>query len=324
MITRSDIAAHLEQSIRTGFLVGAKNYSPLRKAFTREAPSDGAFELYGDMGALPWPNQNSGKAGLGGTDARTGAPKVNSINAGEQVIVVGGEEKSLMVHNLDWEIVIGVTHNAINDDRAGDLESWARGASINFERHKDYLCFDALNNGAATTKYGACYNGLSFFNDAHIDPGALYQTGQDNAFAVALSLDNFETVKVAASKFRDGRGQPSGFTHSLLIVPPDLQRTAAQITGNLQDYGTADRAINPYAGEIQKLVAPGGWLDTTAWFLLDISQPQKPINLQMRKNPELIIWDDNAAGDGGVRYFKWHARYAVFYGDWRLAAQGNT
>jgi len=324
MITRKDIAAHLERNIRTGFLLGARDYQPLRRAFAAETTSDGAFETYADMGTVPWPTQNAGKKGPGGKDARTGAPVVNKLNAGQQVTIVGGEEKSLIVYNLDWEITIGVTHNAINDDRAGDLEAWARSAAINFERHMDFVCFDALNNGGSTAAYGACYNGLAFFNNAHVDPGAEYQTAQDNAYALALSLDNFETVKVAAAKFRDGRGQPVGLNHNLLIVPPDLERVAAQIAMNREAYDTGNREMNPYAGSVRLLVAPGGWLDTTAWFAVDPNLPQKPINLQIRQRPDLVVWDDFMAGDGGVRYYKWHARYAVFYGDWRLAVQGNT
>ena len=301
MINRSDIAIHLEKSIRTGFLVGKKDYSPLRSAFTKEVPSDGAFETYGDMGATPWPYQNSGKPGPGGTDGRLGVPNVNQLTSGGQIQIIGGIEKGMMVYNIDWEIAIGITHNAIDDDRVGDIEAWAKSAGANFEKNLDYLSFDALENGEATTKYGACYDGLSLFNDSHVDKNAEYTTTQDNKYALALSLDNFETVSVAASKFLNDKGKPVGLNHNLLIVPKDLNRIATQIVGNPQDYATSDRALNPYAGEIKKLVAPGSWIGSTAWFLVDPSLPQKPINIQMRKQPELIIWDDNNAGDGGHR-----------------------
>lgn len=323
MINRSDIALHLEQSIRTGFLVGKKEYQPVSKPFVRETPSDGAFETYGDMGATPWPVGNAGKQGAQGVDPRLKVPKVNQMTGATQIQILGGEEKGLIVYNVDWEVAIGITHDAIDDDRIGDLATWAQTAGGNFERHKDFLVFDALANGASTTKYGAGYDNLSFFNNAHKDPGATYQTAQSNVFALALSLDNFETVKVAASKFLNGIGQPVGLSHNLLVVPPDLERTAVQITGNPYDYATALRAINPYSGGIKPLVAPGGWLGTTKWFLIDTSLPQKPIMLQLRKNPELTITDDELTGDGGVRYYKWHARYSVFYGDWRLAVKGN-
>jgi phage major head subunit gpT-like protein len=324
MITRQDIAAHLERQVRVGFLAGRKMYSPLRDAFVREVPSDGAFETYADMGTLPWPTQNAGKMGAGGTDARTQAPKVNRISGGRQITLIGGQERSLIVYNVDWEITIGIEHNAIDDDQAGDLETWARNAAVNFEKHKDYLSFDALKNGSSTAYYGTGYDKLAFFSASHIDPGAEYQTVQDNTGALALSLDNFKTQRIAASKFLDDRGKPLGYNHNLLIVPPDLEFEAAQITQNKEAYDTANRAMNPYAGNIRSLVAPGGWLSSTNWFLIDSSQLMKPLNLQVRKQPELWIWDDQSTEGGGVRYYKWHARYSLFYGDWRLCIQGNA
>lgn len=324
MIERQDIAVHLEQGVKTEFLLGFKSYAPKRSPFCGEKPSDGAFEIYTEMGSPPWPTQNAGKPGPGGTDARTGVPAVNTIDGGQQVTVLGGIEKGLIVRNIDWEITTGMTHNAINDDRVGDLLSWANSSGAQFEKHKDYESFNALNAGESTASYGAGYDGLSFFNDAHVDPGASYTTTQDNKLATAFSADNFKAARIAAAKFRDDIGQPVGLSHNLLVVPVDLEWEAMQITRNPQVYGNTDLDINPYAGVVRALVAPGGWLDTTAWYLIDDSMPIKPLYLQVRKNPSLVMWDDEKAGDGGMRYFKFHARYTVFYGDWRLAIQGNT
>ena len=323
MITRQDVAAQLERGMRVGFLMGTKDYRPLRSAFVREAPSDGAFETYADMGAVPWPALVAGKQGAMGTDTRTSAPIVNQMTEGGRIIILGGNERALIVYNLDWDVPIGIWHSAINDNRVGSLDAWARGAGANFEKHMDYLCFNALNSGEATTTYGAGYDGLSFFNDSHLDPGAEYQTAQDNKFALSLSLDNFETVYVAAAKLKDDRGQPMGLNHSLLIYPPDLARTAVQITDNEDAYDTANRELNPYKGKIRGLQAPGGWFDTTAWFLVDDSLPQKPIIMQVRQRPELVMWDDHTQG-AGIRYYKWVARYAVAFGDWRLCVEGNS
>ena len=314
----------LEASVRQGFLMGTKEYQPKRSAFVREVPSDGAFELYGDMGTPPWPVQNAGKQGIGGTDSRTGATAVNTIDEGGQVTSVDGEERGLIVRNVDWEIVIPIYHNAINDQRTKSLEVWARGAAQSFEKHKDFLAFDALNKGEATTTYGAGYDALAYFSGSHVDPGAEYVTTQDNQFASALSMDNYETVRVAASKFKDSRGQPLGLQHNLLVVASDLERTGGQIASNRLEFGTGNNDINIYQGATRLLVAPGGWLDTTEWFVIDDSMVAKPLNMQIRQAPELVVWDDEFAGSGGIRYFKWHARYAISYGDWRLAAMGNT
>lgn len=324
MIIRTDISRLLEHNVRTGFLNGPRDYSPIRGAFTREVPSVGAFENYADMGDLPWPQgPKSGTQGPSGQTPDGHAEISGRTNAGGGVREVSAEERGIQVHNVDWEVVIPVSHNAINDARTGDLEQWSRDAAINFERHKDYLAIRALGLGNGTT-LGKTYDGLSFFNASHLDPRAEYQTAQGNLLGLALSLDNYETVKVAASKFLDSRGVPMGLTHSLIVGGPELEREIAQITTNREDYGTPNRAMNPYAGRTSSLIIPGGWFSSTAWVIIDPSQTRKPINLQMRQEPNLVIWDDEKAGEGGTRYFKWHARYNVFYGDWRLAFMGNA
>ncbi len=320
MITRTDVLAHLERGMRAGFLKAQKGYTPRRAAFTREVTSDGAFEIYGDMGAVPWPVQAGGQAAGGATDGRANKPQIGGLHEGGPITVLGGNERGVVVYNQDWNIPIGVWHNAINDNRVGGLEEWARSAGERFEQHKDYLCFSALNDGEGTT-WGRCYDGLSLFNDAHVDPGAEYTTTQDNKYALALSLDNFDTVRVAAGGFRDDRGIPVGLEYDLLIHSINLARTAAQITDNREDYGTGNRAMNPYVGSVRRLEAPGGWFDTTAWMLTASQAP--PVILQVRQAPTLVFWDDHSQGNG-IRYYKWQARHVIAYGDWRGAIMGNT
>ena len=325
MITRKDIAAHLEKQVILGMLRSRSEYTPLRSTFTREVTGTGAFEIMADLGDQPWPRLGAGKQGAGGTDGRTSAPVVNQMTAGQPIVYTDAEERALMVYPLYWYIAKEVSHAAINQDRSGDLEAWARAGMINFQRHIDFLCFDALNSGEATTNYGAGYDGLSFYNDSHVDPGAEYTTVQDNKYASTLTLDNFETVRVAASNFKDSRGQPQGYNHNLLIVPPALERVAANITTNVEDYAVANRAMNPYAGNIRSLIAPGGWLDATSWHLLDVSDPlSKPILVFMFQRPQMVpTWDNENIG-AGVRYYKMESWYGVAYGNWRRSIQGNT
>jgi hypothetical protein len=321
MIVRTDVLTHLERGMRAGFLTAQKAYTPRRAAFTREATSDGAFEIYGDMGAVPWPRQAGGQAAGSGTDERTDKPQIGGLHEGGPIVVIGGNDRGVVVYNQDWNVPIGIYHNAINDNRVGGLEEWARNAGARFEQHMDYLCFSALNDGEGTT-WGRCYDGLSLFNNSHVDPGAEYQTTQDNRYAVALSLDNFETVRVAAGGFLDDRGVPMGLEYDLLIHSLNLARTAAQITDNREDYGTGNRAMNPYVGSVRRLEAPGGWLDSTAWMLAASQAP--PVILQVRERPQLVFWDEYTQTASGIRYYSWTARYAIAYGDWRGVIMGNT
>jgi phage major head subunit gpT-like protein len=140
---------------------------------------------------------------------------------------------------------------------------------------------------------------------------------------LALSMDNFETVHVAAQQFVDDQGVYTEYQYDLLVVPPALERTAAQIAANEWSYDTANRERNPYDGKIQYITTPH--YDATAWHLIASNEPIKPIIVAMREQPSLqSAWFDPLQPDGGRYYFKFYARYEMYYGDWRLAAQGNT
>lgn len=322
MITRSVLLAHMERAVKAGFLKGQAAYTPIRSQFTREMPSDGAFETYADLGTTPWPTEIGGQPASTAKDANTDAQVVGGINEGEPITILGANERAMKVYNKDWSVAIGVSHNAINDNQLGDLDSWARSAGRRFNQHQDYLCVKALNDGDGTN-YGYGYDNQEMFCATHADPGAEYTTAQDNEFDHVLTIDTLETVRIAASKFKDDRGQPAVFNHSLLIVPTDLERMAFNLCNNAEDYSQTDRARNPYAGQLRPLVVPGGWMDAAAWFLVCTDVEEKPINLQIRQAPALSVWDDESQGSG-IRYFKLFARYEVFYGDWRLAVMGDS
>src|SRR5438045_2179808 len=103
MITRADILAHLEASMRIGFLQGNNGYTPRRGPFVREAPSARAFEVYADMATTPMPRNNGGQTSSG-TDGRlVNTPLAGGIHAGGAITVLGGSEKSLVIYNQDWD-----------------------------------------------------------------------------------------------------------------------------------------------------------------------------------------------------------------------------
>jgi len=232
-------------------------------------------------------------------------------------------EKTIQIKPRDWDITIGISYNAVQDDQTGDLERKARSATRNFQRHINNRVFTVLNAGDGQT-YGACYDSQDFFDSDHVDAGAEYQTNQDNENTLALSIDNFETVWVAAQGFVDDQGEEQGYVYDQLVVPPALYREAANIVRNEWAHDTANRERNPWNGLLKDpIVSPK--LDSTAWHVIASSEEIKPIIVAIREQPNLqAAWFDPATGEGGTYYFKYYARYDMFYGDWRLAVQGNT
>lgn len=295
-----NVPQHLVVAARTGFLMTAtapvQPYAPIAQMIDMNARS---IDLV-DIGASPMPVASVGRT-----------QKQEFI------------EKTMTITPKDWEITVGISHNAVKDDQTGTLERKCRSAGENFGLHISNLAFKALNDGDATTNFGACYDSLAFFSNSHVDKGAQYQTVQDNVAALALSLDNFETARVAANLFKQDQGEYVGYNYDLLVVPPIYERIAAQITNNPFAYDTANRENNPYAGNVRYIVSPQ--LDSTASILVASSAPIKPILIAMREQPNLqSAWFDPETKDGGTYYFKFYARYNHFYGDWRLAYMINS
>lgn len=290
---------HLVVAARTGFLSGQKGISyPWQRIASMIDLGAKSVDLV-DLGAAPMPTQNKGKGQV------------------QEFI-----EKTLKVEPLDWDITVSLSHNAIQDDQTSSLERKVMGAGANFQKHIGKLAFKALNAGDATT-YGLCYDGLYMFSNSHVDKGAQYTTVQDNLYGLTLSLDNFQTVRVAALGTMDDQGEKIGYDYNLLVVPPALEYTAAQICTNAQAYDTANREMNPYSGSVSYIVNPE--LDSTAWMLVASNESVKPILIAMREQPNLQhTWFDPNGPDGGMYYFKFYARYNVFYGDWRTAYMGNS
>jgi phage major head subunit gpT-like protein len=253
-----------------------------------------------DLGGAPMPARNRGK-----------------FNAQDFI------EKSLAVAPLDWELPVFISGNAVKDDQTGKLLSKVRAAGSNFQRHLAQTAFAALNDGDATTNYGAGYDAKAFYANDHADPGAAYTTAQDNLDSLTLSLTNFETVRVKAKLARDDQGEFVDYSYDALVVDPTNERLAKQITDNPLDSTTANRATNPYSGTVRTIVSPK--LDTGAWILVASSEVIKPVIIVMREQPHLEdAWKDPEAPDGGRFYFNFTARYNFYYGDWRTAWMGHS
>lgn len=300
MTISGEVPAHLLVAAKTGFLAALPE-NPINASapFVRVLPMGAKSIDLVDIGSAPMPTENKGRTQV------------------KDFI-----EKKLTVTPKPWDITVSLSYNATMDDQTGELDSKVRAAGENFPKHMDNIAFDALKNGDTTTAYGACYDKLSFFNDAHVDDGAEYTTSQDNKLALPFSLANFKTVRAAGRAFLDDRGEPLDIVHNTIVAHPDYEYDIEQLIRNVENAGTADRAMNPYAGKMNAIYSAK--ITSGQYFLLNTSQVAKPLILAMRETPNLqSAWFDPNGPDGGMYYFKFYARYNIFYGDWRLAIKGN-
>lgn len=294
-----DTPKHLVVAARTGFLqaLKAKKYNWQRVAQPLNMTAK-SIDLV-DLGMAPMP-----------TNSKSGVTIQDYI------------ERTKTVTPADWDLTVWISENALNDDQTGTLDQRVRSAGDRFQQHINNRVFTVLNAGDSQT-YGAAYDSQDFFDSDHVDAGAAYSTAQDNEHVLTLNPDNFNTVWVASQTVRDDQGEFLEYGYDLLVVNPTNRKAAAQIADNPQESDTANREINPYAGQIQYITAPQ--LDTNAWHLIASSETVKPLIVAIREQPHLqSTWFDPKSPDGGRHYFKFFARYEVHYGLWQLAQQGNT
>jgi phage major head subunit gpT-like protein len=299
MTTSGNVPSHLIVGAKTGFLAAVPKTPMPWQQVANQLPMGQAALTMVDLGAAPMPTEDFG-----------GRPQSDYI------------EKTLTVKPHDWRVTVGISYNAVQDDQTGSLLTKVKGAAANFQRHINGLVFKAIDAADAAT-YGLCYDGLYFASASHKDAGAHYTTVQANLGALALSMDNFKSTRVLANKLMDDQGEKVNFNYDLLVVPPDLEWTAGQITQNKAVAGTANNDINPYAGITRYIVSPE--LSSTAWALVASGESAKPITVIMRDQPGSQDYGfDSKAADGGRYWFTYYARYWLAYGDWRLFFLGNT
>jgi len=300
MTISGEVPYHLLVGARTGFLATAQPDVPITTPIAQTIQMGAKSIDLVDIGGAPMPTENKGRTQV------------------KEFI-----EKKMTVTPKNWDITVGISYNAVQDDQTGELDRKVRAAGDNFRLDMAQKAFQALNDGDATINFGAGYDGLAFYHDAHVDPGAQYITGQDNKDSLALSLTNFETVRVKAMQAKNDQGNFTDYIYDLLVVSPADERAAAQICDNREDSTTANRAINPYAGKLKYAVTTQ--FDSGAWVLVASSAPVKPILIAVRETPSLqAAWFDPNGPDGGMYYFKFYGRYNHFYGDWRLAWMGKS
>lgn len=154
------ISTEVLKNARTGFKVlfdGSFNsYTPMWNKVAMEQPSDSSEEVYTWLGELP---------------------KIREW-IGERYIH-GLKEHGYTIRNKDFELTIGVSRNAIMDDKLGTYSFRFKAMGEEAAKHPDELVFSLLSRGHQE----ACYDGQAFFDADHpveISPGVI--ESQSNIF----------------------------------------------------------------------------------------------------------------------------------------------
>lgn len=196
-------------------------------------------------------------------------------------------EASYTIQNKNFEGSVAVDRNDIADDNLGIYNMQFDQLGQAARMYPDDLVFSLLRAGDTSL----CFDGQYFFDTDHpvstVDASlGTYQNYW--ASGMALSAANYETVRSAMMSLKGDDGQPLEIMPSLLVVPPQLEGTARKIlNADLISGGET----NIWKGSADLLVVPKLAADPTAWYVLDVSRPIKPLVFQNREDPNFVAKD---------------------------------
>jgi phage major head subunit gpT-like protein len=237
----------------------------------------------------------------------------------------GLRSEAYNVENLKYEATIEVDRDELADDQTGQIRVRIGELAIAAGQHKDFLIGQLLINGA-TAGFNS-YDGVSFFNDAHVSGASGSQDNKlssDVTVTTAPTVQEFkDSIKQAVAQmlaFKDDQGEPMGVTASglVIVVPPATYFTALEAINATIINNTSN--VLTGLGQVRQMP----WLTAaTKWYLLKTDGVVRPFVFQDREPIELRDLAEGSSEEflREKYYFGVRARYAMTYGYWQYGVE---
>lgn len=231
--------------------------------------------------------------------------------------------ESYNVANQKYETTIEVDRDEISDDQTGQIRIRIGEMAQRAATHKDYLASQLLVNGA--TAGFLSYDGLTFFNDAHVS-GASGNQDNDHTTAIvdkdaptsAEFMASFKRMCAAMLAFVDDRGEPMNISTSGLVcvVPTTMYHPALEA----MNAAVIASTTNVLSGAARVISFP--WLNASAtdtWYLLKTDGIIRPFIFQDREPIEFASLAGGSEEEFKREKYQYgvRARYAMTYGYWQ-------
>lgn len=168
----------------------------------------------------------------------------------------------------------------------------------------------AIYNNAFDGTNAKIYDDKALCAADHPYEGGLSGT-QSNLVTGALSDTTLKTAITLMRGMKDNGGKQIVFMPDTLIVPPQLEWLAIELTKSAQKVGTSDNDINSLAGRL-KVFVYDYLTDTDAWFVADSKRMN--INFFWRIKPE---FEKSKDSDNFVAKYNGRMRYSYGVSDWK-------
>jgi hypothetical protein len=190
------------------------------------------------------------------------------------------------------------------------IRRYPQQLAASLARTREKKAADIFNNSFSTANFTGG-DGLSLCNDAHTVTS--HSTTYDNKGTLTLTNENLETVRLAMRDFVDDRGNIIVIRPDLLLIPPELEETAYEITKTPKGYETANHTVNFLMGRYNYIV----WdylTDSTNWWLIDSTLMKQSLFWFERIPAEFGKTKDF---DTFVAKYSVYNRFSCGFSDWR-------
>jgi hypothetical protein len=206
-------------------------------------------------------------------------------------------------------LAFAITEEAVEDGRYGDIgRKYSKALARSMRYTKEVRAASVLNNGFSSSYTGG--DGVELFSTAHPLAGG-GTASNELSTAADLSEEALEDAKIAIDGFVDDRGIPVMVRAKRLIIPRQLQFTAARILKSSGQSGTANNDINA----VQDLMPYNVNVflsDTDAWYIIT----DCPDGLKHFERRKLKRGMEGDFETGNMRY-KASERFSFGWTDWR-------
>lgn len=253
-------------------------------------------------------------------------PQVREWGTGR--IAKGLRSESYSVANLKYEATLEVDRDEVADAQLQQIKPRIAELAQRAATHKDYLVSRLLMDGQ-TAGFNS-YDGVTFFNDAHVYGDSGNNDNKLTPAAVAPDAPTTAECRLAIGQamdkmmgFKDDQGEPYGHGATGLIV-------VCHPTAMLTWMETLQSALISNSDNVLKQfnvrVIPMPWLtDVSQWYLLKTDMSVRPFIFQDREPIE--FGSQEGKSEAGfmreVYLYGVRARYRVTYGAWYGAVSCN-
>jgi hypothetical protein len=218
--------------------------------------------------------------------------------------------------HIEWASGTQVERKLFDDDQHQIMNqkpaALAMASNRTRQGHAVQIWSGAFSSGNA---FFVNSEGVAMCSDSHTtNSGATTSTGFDNLTTSSLSAAAVSAARTQMRGFRGDQAERISVMPDELLVPPDLQDKAIEITKSEKDPASANNAVNPQDGRY-KLVDWEYLPDINNWWLHDTGLRRKS-----------LFWIDRVMKEFGraeafdtfIAKFRVYQRYSFAWVDWRF------